>query len=73
MRRRARRGAGQRQQGGAVPGMSTGMCCVSAPGSTLTSSVSMLKQHCRVLTLFSFSCLCSALTIMGTCRGQQRA
>lgn len=53
------------------PGISTGMCWVRAPGRTLTSSVNMLKQHWRVLTLFSFSCLWRAFTIMGTCRGRE--
>lgn len=55
----------------ASPGMRTGMCWVRAPGRTFTSSVSMLKQHWRVFTLFSFSCLCRAFTIMGTCGGRQ--
>lgn len=50
-----------------IPGTSTGTCCVRAPGNTFTSSVSMLKQHWRVFTLFSFICLCKALTMLGTC------
>lgn len=52
---------------GALPGSSAGTCSARQPGRTLASSVRRLKQPCRDFMLLSFSCLCKALMMLGTC------
>lgn len=52
---------------GALPGTSAGTCSARQPGRTLASSVRRLKQPCRDFMLLSFSCLCKALMMLGTC------
>ena len=51
-----------------IPGTIAGIWSARAPGATLMSSVSRVKQPCLVLMLFSFICLCRALTMSATCR-----
>lgn len=52
---------------GSLPGTSAGTCSARQPGRTLASSVRRLKQPCRDFMLLSFSCLCKALMMLGTC------